>query len=76
MKKFLVPGVLICLTLGLASLGASQETNEQACQQALQNNCTKCHGLKKTCKELDEPNANWKEIITNMGKRGKLSQEV
>lgn len=76
MKNILLPGVLICLSLGVVSLGIGGEVNEQACQQALQNNCSKCHALKRACTELDKPDANWKEVVSTMGKRGKLSQEV
>lgn len=76
MKKLLLPCLVLSLTLGIASLGTSQEVNEQACRQALETSCVKCHPMKKTCKELNKADANWKAIIADMGKRGKLSQEV
>ena len=76
MRKCIVLGVMTLLTLGTASLSASQDVNEQACQQTLQNACTKCHGLKKICNKLNQADANWKMIVTNMGEKGKLSQEA
>ncbi len=76
MKTVLISGLLALLTLGMISLATGQETNEQSCQQTIQNNCTKCHATKKICKKMDQANANWKEIVKSMGERGKLSQEV
>jgi hypothetical protein len=76
MKKFFALGFMALLALGIASLGISQDVNEQSCQQTLKNNCTTCHGLKKICNKLDQTNTNWKVIVTNMGQKGKLSQEV
>jgi len=76
MKKCCILGLMTLFTLGIASLGTSQGANPQACQQTLQTNCTKCHGLKKICNKLDQADANWKTIVATMGQRGKLSQDV
>lgn len=76
MKKLFLSCIVLGFSLGIASLGTSQEVNDQACKQTLEANCVKCHPMKKTCKELDKADANWKTIIAEMGKRGKLSQEV
>jgi len=76
MKKYLVLGSMALFALSIASLGTSQEATEQACQQTLQNNCAKCHGLKKICATLDKKDADWKTIVATMGQKGKLSQET
>jgi cytochrome c5 len=76
MKKLFVAGVLALLIVGHVSLGASQEVSDQACQQTIKTNCTKCHGTGKICTELDKADANWKKIVAEMGKRGTLSQEI
>lgn len=76
MRTCCILGLITLCTLGIASLGTSQEVNPQACQQTLQTTCTKCHGLKKICNKLDQADANWKTIVTTMGHRGNLSQDV
>jgi len=76
MKKYLVLGSMALFALSIASLGTSQEAAEQVCQQTLQNNCAKCHSLKKICAKLDQKDADWKAIVAKMGQKGKLSQEV
>lgn len=76
MKKLLIPALLALLPLCAASWSASQEVTVEACQQAVQNNCTKCHSTEKICTKLDEADANWPKIVKNMGKKGNLSQEV
>lgn len=70
---------LLCTTLctvGFAAMAFGVEPNLQACQQLIQNSCTKCHGIKRICTTLDKTDANWPAIVANMAKRGKLSQEV
>lgn len=76
MKKYLALGSMALFVLSIASLGSSQEATEQACQQTLQNNCAKCHGLKKICAKLEQKDADWKKIVAKMGEKGKLSQET
>lgn len=76
MRTCCILGLMTLCTLGIASLGTSQEVNSQACQQTLQTTCTKCHGLKKICSKLDQADANWKTIVTTMGHRGNLSQDA
>jgi hypothetical protein len=71
---FFLASIIFC-TLGIASFGISQDM-DQSCQQTLQNNCARCHGLKKICSKLDKAETNWKAIVTDMGKKGKLSQDV
>jgi hypothetical protein len=76
MKKYLVLGSMALFALSIASLGTSQEAAEQACQLTLQNNCAKCHGLKKICAKLEQKDVDWKTIVAKMGAKGKLSQET
>jgi hypothetical protein len=76
MKKVLLPALLALLPLCIASWSLGQEVDQAACQQTIQDNCTKCHGTSKICKELGEADADWGKIVKNMGKKGKLSQEV
>ncbi len=63
-------------TLGFAAMVNGTEVNAQACQQVMDNSCTKCHGVKRICKTLDKADADWPAIVADMGKRGKLSQEA
>ena len=63
-------------TLGFAAIVSSAEVNPQACQQVMENSCTKCHGIKRTCTTLEKTDDNWPAIVADMAKRGKLSQEV
>ena len=74
-KKIIRASFTLCF-LGWASIVMGQEGNDQACQQALQSTCMKCHGLKKICAKLDQKDADWKKIIGIMGQRGNLSQET
>ncbi|MGI6638635.1 MAG: hypothetical protein ACOX4Z_06185 [Desulfobulbus sp.] len=77
MNKWL--GVLCTMlcTVGFAAMAFGVvRPNPQTCQQLIQNSCTKCHGVKRICTTLDKPDANWPAIVADMGKRGKLSQEV
>ncbi len=76
MKNTLLAALLILLPLGTATWSLGQDVDEAACMQAIQTNCTSCHGMKKICKELGEKDADWGKIMTSMAKKGKLSQEV
>lgn len=76
MRKGLVVLLLFFGTLGFAASGIGQNVDPQACGQTLQTNCTRCHSLKRVCDKLNQANADWKGIVTTMGQRGKLSQEV
>ncbi len=63
-------------TFGFAAMVSGTEVNQQACQQVMENSCTKCHGVKRICTTLKKADANWPAIVADMGKRGKLSQDV
>ncbi|NLZ17076.1 MAG: hypothetical protein GX087_05010 [Desulfobulbaceae bacterium] len=63
-------------TFGFAAMASSTEVNPQTCQQVIENSCTKCHGIKRICTTLDKADADWSAIVADMGRRGKLSQEV
>ena len=63
-------------TLGFAAMVGGVEVNQQACQQVMENSCTKCHGVKRICTTLEKADANWPAIVADMGKRGKLDQAV
>lgn len=76
MNKILFPGTLALITLAVASPGIGQETNNTACQQAIQTNCTICHATQRICAKLDIPGANWPATVAVMGKRGNLSKQV
>lgn len=78
MKNLIVSAVCIAMVMAVASLKAA-EVDEKACKELITTNCTKCHGTKKICNELKEEDADakkWREIITEMGKKGHLSQEI
>ena len=76
MVKNLLWAGLVLVSLGVVSLAVGQDVDLTACQDSISTNCTKCHSTKKICRELGEADANWPEIIKDMGKRGKLSQEI
>ncbi len=76
MKKLLgMLGATVC-TLGFAAMVTGAEVTPQSCQQVMDTSCTKCHGMKRTCATLEKAAADWPAIVADMGKRGKLSQEV
>ena len=68
--------LFIFVVFGIASWSIGQDIDEAACQQTIQNSCTTCHKTDRICHELGEEDANWPEIIKEMGERGKLSQEI
>ncbi|MFH0783834.1 MAG: hypothetical protein V2B20_18020 [Pseudomonadota bacterium] len=76
MKKILLSALLILTPLCVASLTFSQANTDSACQQTIQNSCTKCHTTDRICDELGEAAANWPKIVKDMGEKGKLSNEV
>ena len=76
MNKWLGMLCATVCTFGFAAIVSSAEVNPQACQQVIENSCTKCHGIKRICTTLDKADADWPAIVADMGKRGKLSQEV
>ena len=76
MKKILFPALLLLLSLGIASLGTGEETKTPSCQQTLQDNCTRCHGLKKICNKLAQDKVDWRMVVTTMGERGKLGRDA
>lgn len=76
MKKVILSALFVLLSVGTASWSLGQDGDEAACTQAIQTNCTSCHGTKKICKELGKADADWGKIMTSMAKKGKLSQEV
>ncbi len=76
MRKLLLPALLALLPLCVASWSAGQEVNDAACQQTIQDSCTKCHSTEKICRDLGKADVSWPKIVKNMGKKGNLSQEV
>jgi len=75
MKKIVLIGVATIFALWLATVSQGQ-VEEAACQKNIDNNCLQCHNAKRICHELGEADANWPEIIKDMGEKGSLSQEV
>ncbi len=73
-------GMLAVLTgfavICAASWSFGQEVDNATCQQTIQSSCTSCHSTKRICHVLDKNNANWPNIIKEMGELGNLSQEV
>lgn len=76
MDQDVLPGTLALITLAVASLGIGQETNNTACQQAIQTNCTICHTTQRICAKLDTTDADWPATVAVMGKGGSLSKQV
>jgi hypothetical protein len=77
MKKLVLSALLVIIPLCVGTLSFSQGAADPAdCQQTLKNNCTKCHGLPKICKELGEKDADWPKIVARMGDKAKLTKEV
>ena len=68
--------VSIFVVFGIASWSIGQDVDEAACQQTIKTSCTTCHKTDRICHELGEADANWPEIIKEMGEKGKLSQEI
>lgn len=69
----------LCVTVGtlaFATMVGGAEANPQACQQVMKNSCTKCHDIKRICNTLGKADADWPAIVADMGKRGKLGQEI
>jgi cytochrome c553 len=77
MKTFMIPALLITLTIGVVSLAASAAVNEQDCRSTIADTCTRCHGAARICNKLKDPGIDaqkWREIITRMGKKANLDQ--
>ncbi len=69
--------LFLCLAfIGFASFSIGQDIDNTACQQTIQVNCTTCHQARRICHELDNKEANWPNIVKEMGEMGNLSQEV
>jgi hypothetical protein len=75
MKKIALFTVAGIFSLMAAHMSIGQ-VDEAACQKTISNNCMQCHNAKRICHELGESDANWPEIIKQMGEEGNLSQEV
>ena len=76
MKKWIAS---CSLTIGLCLLPAfasAADINPASCQEVMQNNCIKYHGIKKVCAAQKKAGADWHTIVASMGKKGQLSQEV
>ena len=76
MKKLLIIAVLALLPLCAAIWSNAQDVNDEACQQAIQTSCTKCHGAERICNKLSATDADWPAIVARMSKKAALNQET
>ena len=76
LRKIVLSSLLVLISLCIASWSVGQDVDDAVCQETIQTNCTKCHTTERICHELGESDANWPEIVKEMGEKGKLRQEV
>ena len=76
MRKMLLSALMVSVPLCIASWSVGQDIDDAACKTTIETSCTKCHSTERICHELAESDANWPEIVKEMGARGKLSQEA
>ncbi len=76
MRSYLLPLLLVLVSLGIGSWSFAQNMDDAACQKTIQTGCTQCHSTKRICDKLSDAAANWPETVKRMGLKGNLPQEV
>lgn len=76
MRKIVLSSLLVLIPLCVASWSVGQDVDDTVCKETIQISCTQCHSTMEICHKLGESDADWPEIVKEMGERGKLSQDI
>ena len=76
MREFVLVTVFGLVFLAVILCGGGKDAEGSSCQQTVESSCTRCHSTERICRELGHAGADWPAIVKNMGKRGRLNQEL